>query len=630
MTDLPDPRPVADGLSLLLPDVVPVAGADPELVAIGERYWALAGFADEFGTPVWCEKTREIDLNGWGWQLHAVAAAGVRAVVPARRCPSCAGPLSLTSRTAFQQLLAGRDPACVACTGSLLTAVRQVVDPARKARRDAAKVTPQARQPQPQAPAQQPQQAQHAQHAQHAQQPQQAQHAQQAEQPQQQAVDEARARWRQSQQEVVEARYPAGQRTKGGVPPDASVRQLVAALALLRYAPSGSPVGEVEAWPEPLHPAPGKLGPLLDELLRAGLVKIHPTTPATAFGWLPDTFEDAVRKAGGDLDKLATPRLSRSRHPTLARYYAPYGAGPGAAVEQLDAALTAALDPAGMTADRQDELLALARELIADEALRYFSHRLQQFLLPAVAENHAARLAEAARKVTEYRSLGEIYNLVWRATQAAAEADRKSPHAPRAHLTAHAVNQFETHAQRAATEPGWEIRPFSEVVGHGPAAMTRTLCYALLDRNPTDASLPRIRAVLPAGGRAATGQRAAPGWNAPGAGVEPSVVINWLNTHPDAWRPADLRAMLGVLKDLREDDPELEFEGRIVAGGAKHLYRMYERLEPAIGARSAALAVLAATALLVHPVTLPDASTNGEWLRKELYDFLLSVPREAG
>ncbi|WP_181647116.1 hypothetical protein [Streptomyces sp. WAC00263] len=109
-SDFPEPQPAVDDLTQLVPGVISVDGADPELVAIGERYWALAGFAPEYGTPVWCEKTKDIDTAGWGHQIYAVAAAGVRAVVPGRKCPACGGPLSLTSRTAFQQVCDNNDP----------------------------------------------------------------------------------------------------------------------------------------------------------------------------------------------------------------------------------------------------------------------------------------------------------------------------------------------------------------------------------------------------------------------------------------------------------------------------------------------------------------------------------------
>ncbi len=580
MTNLPEPAPAVVDFSTLIPMVVPVDGADPELVALGERYWAIAGFADEYGTPVWCEKTKDINVSGWGRQIYAVAAAGVRAIVPGRQCPKCAGPLSLTSRTAFQQVCDGLDSACVECTDSLQAAIRLVVDPARKAKREAAKAQAQA----------------------------------------QQVVTDAHAQWLQSQQDFIEDRYAAVFPADGDALPGASVRQMVAALALLRYAPSTAPISEVGSWPDPLHPDTVKVVSLLGELVRTHLVKIHSSSPVNAFEWTPATFEDATREADGDLDAVATPQMTSNFYPMRARYFPPYGTSAATAVEQLDARLAQALTPAALTAGRQDDLLALARELIADEAVRYFRDRVDELLLPAVPDNHTARLEEAAFKVAEHRTLGEIYNLVWRSTRAAAEAAQKNPRAPRANMTTHAVNQFESHAQRAATEPGWEIKAFNEIQGHGPAAMTRSLFYAVLDSNPFHTALPEIRATLPT--------PATEGWpTASGDDDELTVLFNWLNAHPDSWNPVDVPAALAVFQNLREDDAQLQFEGRIVARGAKHLNRLYERLTPAIGARRAALAVLAATAMLVHPLTTPDASTNGEWLLTRLSYLLLGLPQ---
>ncbi|MFJ1753817.1 hypothetical protein [Kitasatospora sp. NPDC088134] len=571
MTDLPGPQPSVVDLSTLIPAVVPVDGADPELVAIGERYWALAGFADEYGTPVWCEKTKDIDVAGWGRQIYAVAAAGVRAVVPGQQCPKCDGPLSLTSRTAFQQVCDGVDPACVECTDSLQAAIRLVIDPTRKAKREAAKAQAQA----------------------------------------QQVVTDARAQWQRSQQDVIENRYPAVFPSDGDALPGASVRQMVATLALLRYAPSTSPISDVDSWPDPLHPDMDKAVSLLGELVRARLVKIHPSSPIKAFEWVPAAFEDALREADRDLEALATPQVTGSFYPTLARYFAPYGTSAATAVEQLDARLAEALAPAALTSGRQDDLLALARELIADEALRYFHNRVDELYLPTVPDNHTARLEQAAFKVAEHRTLGEIYNLVWRSTRAAAEAAQKNPRAPRANMTTHAVNRFESHAQRAAAEPSWDIKAFDEIQGHGPAAMTRTLFYAILDSNPVDTSLPELRAALPA--------PASAGYPSLSCGDdELAVLIEWLNANPDTWDPADVPAALATLKGMRGDSAQLRFEGLIVARGARHLYRLHERLAPTIGARQAALAVLAATAMLVHPLTAPGASTSGEWLLHQL------------
>lgn len=200
VSDVSRPQPAVDDLAQLMPVVVPLDEADAELVVIGERYWALAGFAPELGTPVWCEKVKDIDTADWGQQIYVVAAAGVRAMVTGRLCPQCAGPLSLTSRAAFQQVCDGDDPACADCNESLTAAVRVVVDPARRAKREAARAKAEERS----------------------------------------AIDSAHAAWKQLQRDVIAEEYVAAFPSNGEVPAS-GVREMVGALALLRYAPSTSP-----------------------------------------------------------------------------------------------------------------------------------------------------------------------------------------------------------------------------------------------------------------------------------------------------------------------------------------------------------------------------------------------------
>ncbi|MFI1973536.1 hypothetical protein [Streptomyces wedmorensis] len=286
VNDASRPRPAVDDLARLVPAVVPREGADAELVVIGERYWAFAGFAPELGTPVWCERAKDIDTAGWGHQVYAVAAAGVRAVVAGRLCPQCGGPLSLTSRAAFQQVCDGYAPVCVDCNESLTAAVRVIVDPARKAKREAAKAKAEERN----------------------------------------AVDSAHARWKQLQREAVAEEYAAVFPSKTEVPAS-GVREMVGALALLRYAPSTSPIAGVGSWPDPLYPDNGKTGSLLGTLIRADLLSIHSSSPVTAFVWEPATFEEALREAEGDVDAIGTPRLSGSFYPTVAHYCHPCGGG---------------------------------------------------------------------------------------------------------------------------------------------------------------------------------------------------------------------------------------------------------------------------------------------------------------
>ncbi|MFG2898212.1 hypothetical protein ACGFZH_14165 [Streptomyces zaomyceticus] len=551
-------------------------------MAIGERYWALAGFAPELGTPVWCEKVKDIDTVGWGHQIYAVAAAGVRAVVAGRLCPRCGGPLSLTSRAALQQVSDGHDPACADCNESLTAAVRVIVDPARKAKREAARARVEERN----------------------------------------AVDSAHTRWKQLQRDVTAEEYAAVFPSDGEVPA-AGVREMVGALALLRYAPSTSPITAAGSWPDPLHPDRGKIGSLLGTLIRADLLRIHASSPATAFVWQPATFEEALREAEGDLDAIGAPRLSGSFYPLAAHYYAPHGTSAGKAVEELDAHLIAALAPAGMNEGRQEDLLTVARELIAEEALRYFTNRLDDLNLPAVPANHAARLTEAAYGVAEHRPLGEIYNLVWRATRAAAEAAQKNPRAPRAHMSTYAVNRFETDAQRATADADWELKPFNAITGQGPAAMTRALFYNVLAGDPIETSLPQLREALP---EPVVDPRAAD--SAPtGEGDELAAMVAWLNSRPDEWDPYLVAAGLGILAERSEDSPRWHYEGKILARGAAQLLRLHERLAPAVGVREAALAALAATAMLVRPVTIDGTElSSGSWILDRLRTLFPTAP----
>ncbi|MFJ8015067.1 hypothetical protein [Streptomyces sp. NPDC096339] len=586
MTDSPDVRSNSDAHTALIPTLVPVAGADAELVSIGERYWALAGFHPELGTAVWCEKTAQIDTCGWGRQIYAVAAAGVRAVVEGVACVKCGGPLSLTSRTAFQQLCDGEEQDCVDCKESLLAAVQVVLNPARKARREKQKEAETAKR----------------------------------------VIAEARSRWHQQQLDEMVAEYPVVFPSVSQELPTAGIREMIGAFALLRYAPASDPFRSVGSWPVPLHPNSEEISELLGSLVRASVIAIHPSTPASAVVWEPASFEDAVREAGGDVGgAIPQPKLTHEFYPTAARYFAPIGTSMAKAVEGLDEHLAAALAPTGMTADEQGELLAVAHELLVAEGLRYFGHRLEEVRLPAVPDNHVARLRTAMGKVTECRPLGEVYNLVWRVTRGAAEAAQKNPQAPRANLSTHALNQFEGHALRAVDEPGWEIKPFGEVQGLGLAAMTRTLFYNVLNLHPIETSLVELEESLPEPRREVSAQCVNPQPFEVAADDPLAQLIMWLST-ADSWNPEDVLGVLSGIKQARNDEDW--FEGRILAREAAKLLNLYQSLAPAIGVRSAVLAVLAATQMLLHPVSVGETQiASGRWISAKIVTVL--VPQTA-
>ncbi|MGW5781061.1 hypothetical protein [Streptomyces sp. NPDC003863] len=578
MTQSAESSPVGADLARLVPSVVPVEGADPELVAIGERYWALAGFMPEPGPPVWCEKVRDIPVAGWGRQLYAVAAAGVRAVVPERDCPGCGGVLSLTSRTALQQIINDEEPLCVECTPSLLDAIRFVTDPARKAKR--ARVQEQERV--------------------------------------QRTADDARAKWSDARKRTIAEVYPAAFPRDGGFP-EACVREMATALALLRYAPSSAPISGVGEWLTPLHPETEKAHTVVASTVRSDLLAIHPSSPPSAFVWDPPTFERAVDAAGGDLDAVAPPKLTGSYYPLEVSLFASRGSSAGMAAKELDDHLTEALRPAHMTGGRQDDLLALARELIAGEAVRYFGNRLGDINLPDVPDNHAARLAEAADKVAGHRSLGEIYNLAWRATRTAAEAAQKNPRASRADITAHAVNQFESLAMRAIEEPDRFIKPFSEIQRLGVAAMTRVVFYNVLDTNPFEATISSLRASLPP---PAPGHRGDADQPVSTGRVESTPDdLGRLAAHPELWNPGDVPLLLHVMRSSAVQEPDVD--ERILNRAAARLANLYTSLERHLGERHAAIAVIDAAELLSHPLSFTaEPKTSGQLIREALLAFL--------
>lgn len=582
MTQSSEPSPVVAGLTRLVPSVAPVAGADPELVALGERYWALAGFAPELGTPVWCEKTKAISAAGWGRQLYAVAAAGVRAVVPERECPQCGGPLSLTSRTAFQQVLDDEETVCVDCTPSLQEAIQAVLDPARKAKREQARARELA----------------------------------------QQASQEARACWIAEQKEAIAADHPALFPCDDAFP-RAGVKEMVAALALLRFAPTASPISRVQDWVTPLWPEKDKASTIVASTIQSGLLAIHPDSPRDAFVWEPESFEAALERAGGDLDAVASPELTDQFYPLRASLFAPRGSSAGTAVQALDDHLVEELRPSSMKAARQEDLLALAQELIAGEALRYFTNRLDELNLPAVPANHTARLADAAGKVSAHRSLGEIYNLVWRATRAAAEAAQKNPRASRANMTTHAVNQLESLAKQAVDQPDWLIKPFNENQRYGAAAMTRVLFFNVLDVNPFEAVLPSLRASLPAPiPEYAEGGAADPG-SAPGPQAEALVDLDWLAANQQSWKPQKVLRLLSLVGKQPSMLPDPQVDDWVLARGATHLKVLYENLEPLLGAHHAAMAAFGAAPLLTHPLSFTDEPrTSGVYLQELMSHFL--------
>lgn len=453
--------PTDDLLARFVPQLSAVAGAVADAVHLGERYWALSGFDETFNPPlaVWVEKTATLcaEYGVPNNRMYVHAAAGVRAVLPAFHCPSCERPLSLRSRQNLERLLVGNDPdRCVDCDSELIKAVGRETTPAAMQKRQAVR---------------------------------------QAAQQRGQAM-QAQLQWKSAQTAYLAQRcavdvtsVPEWQAVRS-----TTVRTEAAALALLRHAPSVTPVPPMRAWPLPLAPLDELTAELLRDCDRAGFFAIHPESPLSAFEWTP-TFEEAVAEAGGDLSDLVQPTWSNYYLSQISRHV-PGGPSVGTAAKNLDEHLLDRLDPAWLTPDRRNELLELVQDLIAWETRRYFDCQLEEHNLPPIPENHEARFDEAAQRLAAVRSLAECYHIAWTMARAAAATAQAKQFAPKANMTTHAVNLFEDKASQAIANPGLYLKPYREDRNVPLSAMTRTVFLNLLQAEPMPTTLADASSII--------------------------------------------------------------------------------------------------------------------------------------
>ncbi|MGH9278146.1 MAG: hypothetical protein ACRD12_08570, partial [Acidimicrobiales bacterium] len=103
---------------------------------------------------------------------------------------------------------------------------------------------------------------------------------------------------------------------------------------------------------------------------------------------------------------------------------------------------------------------------------------------------------EAMTSLAGQRSLSETYNVAWQAARAAADAAQQNPRAPRANMTTHAVNIFESRAQGFVANPERTLRRFSEIPDLPLSALTRTLFLRIFGADPMVTSVPMLDALL--------------------------------------------------------------------------------------------------------------------------------------
>ena len=368
-----------------------------DLVGIARQYWDLRGLDEAGVNPLWRTRVREIDTNDKGGRHHLLAAAASRAVAKGYFCASCEEELSLPNRTALNQILSGDDSVvCVDCHPTLMEEAEQYRNPdtwvARQAERRREK----------------------------------------------QSINEAYAEaeefWIRSHREVLQRTYALLCQPEDQLP-QLSVRQELAALAVVRNAAKGGIISLKEHLTLPPLSPDNRDVETLAELRAHEVLCIHPPTPMESMCWRIGSFSEAVAHDEGDLGSLPAPELTGSYFPYRTRFYVSYGRDLQGAVSLADTELLRRLTHALNDYERFAALERLLAEVIAEEGVRYFDHKLMEHHLPAVPEERRPRLREAAERVAQVRCLGQLYFAAWAATRDAAAAARRHPRSPLASMT---------------------------------------------------------------------------------------------------------------------------------------------------------------------------------------------------
>ncbi|RLK61930.1 hypothetical protein [Actinokineospora cianjurensis] len=443
-------------------DVEPIAGVEAELVEIGYQYWSFSG-VDQYGQPTWELSVKSIDTRGRG-QANVIAIAAISVVVSGAQCPECEGPLRLRSRSGLSSVLSGELVSCVNCDPKLTQRAAALLSPesdeSRRLRQERQEEKERARLLQ-------------------------------------ERYQVGSDMWRQHQRQVIEADF--GQNQRKGELSTGEVDAELATLTLLRYAAQFDPMPPLGRWHHnfPFHADVATVGPMINNARNAGLLLPDSSTSPNAFVWNPATYDQAWANSGGDLEKLELPMRTTQYYPTETVFRIPFGPSPDKGREMLDAHLCERLTPANMTAQRQEDLLCMIHCVLAAEALRWFTHELKRHNLPAVPENHAPRLIEAVEQLVAEYSLGYAYFVGWKSVKTAAAAAQATPRAPIVNMTTHGVNVFEREVQQALDNPVSTPREFDESQYLPLCALTKTLFYTVLRRNPMQTSLAVARAAMP-------------------------------------------------------------------------------------------------------------------------------------
>ena len=533
-----EPEPTQADVYIL--DVRPVPDAPTDLVELGTRYWGLTGFDAATGLAIWTESTRNLGFEVWASKVGVAAAAGVVASVVGQSCPDCGGPLDLTSREAFRKFLMGHEVRCRSCSPQLEAQAAKILEPANLQRRAAAKNRAEAAQ----------------------------------------RDSAAREQLVVDRQGAVRSSYPLMADADTILPSRASIDVRVATLALLSNSDAYDPIPSLDSSGLLLAPRPRTTADLVGDIISAGLLRQHPSTPADAFVWAENESDGATATFEGNY------------YPTRLRLYAPFDDNLVTGARDLLENVHECLDLQMLSDNEQQELLSLAERLIAEEAFRYFDHQLDKYRLPGVADPHRERLQVMLERGARHFCLGHLYSMAWSAASAATNQAQRVPQMAKQNVTTYGVNSLEKKLQFFIDNPDELLAPYDLLDDLPLSAMTRTLFYTVLEADPRTASVPEIREELPQTYEAFLRTRCS-------ADVPDAVEsIEWLKRNPASWTPTLFRASLVEIEEATFDACTAVCAHTQLRAETARVARMYDRLASRVTPEDAAIAAIESIPLL--------------------------------
>ncbi|SDZ48691.1 hypothetical protein [Herbiconiux ginsengi] len=557
--------------------LTPNPEAPEGLRVVAEQYWEFEGIDPDTDEIWWTRKTSVIDYKPWSGTAYYAAAAGVQALSPTFACSNCEKPLTLSSRQTLADARRGSSVQCRNCNGTVNDRSAAILNPnalAKRARRlEDERVS---------------------------------RDAYEAKIAERQQAREQEQRLVEARRNVVEAEYPAELDDGGNALANATLRAKVGALAAIHAFETPSGLVYPVKYDATLAPSFETSRELFVAAFRAKLFLIHPTSAPSAFVW-------------DDEDPLA---MTGSFYPEQARFVAP---GEGLLTRRLEdhsSGLRSALDVESLWSTDRRDLIALSVELVADEAIRYFSYFMMSLNLPDPAVAHLETLRSHTAKAATKFPLGQIYRMAWSSSRDALAAHERNRGMSKDNAATHAVNRFGQWVQRALDNPDSLGEPFNEDTLNLPlSAATDIVFRVVLGMQPMRATPSEVIDAL--GGSPDQQLRRECDWRIP----ERTGLIEWLRTD-QSWTGQAFRE---ALERVADEQPSLCAPGCAHERASTVAYQCgqaYDRMVSRLGEQDSTLAVAEST--LIGNKSPYDGLTGNLVLAKVLVELGWVAVDEAG